>query len=260
MPVDFSGVHEWEARVLGMVQRQPRPGRNAAKNAIHHILAAYRIKDIDPEMAHFRAITGEEEAARSVIHALQRHNYPGASLLKWKNHTHKAAIVPFLSAIGNFAKHLWPTPEIVIDTESGTDIIRIQIPVTLANGTQGVAKPNPPLGLNVRIKEAGAMHDFREEITALLNQLRQHWGKDFKHMLDAVQQRAQERNMYLYATDQGIPYLHGNVEDELVGRRGNVFTCLVAFLLIDMFAGHQQFVLQCLPLLLAMLETLPQDT
>lgn len=36
-------------------------------SAVEHLRKAYIIKDIDPEMAHFRMITAEEEASRGIF-------------------------------------------------------------------------------------------------------------------------------------------------------------------------------------------------
>ncbi len=54
---------------------------------------------VDLEMAAFRAITAEEEAASALFHSLKRRRYAGAARLSPRNHVHKNAVAPFCTAV-----------------------------------------------------------------------------------------------------------------------------------------------------------------
>src|SRR4051812_32687695 len=90
---------EFDGHLVQMLEATALPGRASAKNAVRHIDKANAIADTDPDMAAFRAITAEEEAATALFHSLKRHRYPGSELLKPRDHLQKNAVAPFCSAV-----------------------------------------------------------------------------------------------------------------------------------------------------------------
>lgn len=237
---------------MRIVESRPSPGRNAARSAVHHIQLSLKLRDVDPEMALFRAITGEEEAARAIIHSLHRHRYEGASRLNWSAHRHKAAMVPFLAAIGTLIqKGPFPSPTLRLVAKDGVDRLLVSFAITLPNGMLLHVVPDPPLDVQVVIE--GQLHDFGVELGELAASV------SVADIDTWIRARAAERNRFLYATEAGIPVIEGDVGPELENRRGNIFTCIAAFLLIDMFPPNQRFVLQCLPAYLKLLELLPPE-
>lgn len=96
------------------------PGKHAARNAFNHIKNAWKIKDIDPTMAAFRAITGVEEAATAIFHALKRNKYNNSQLLNKDRHFHKAAVYPFFQAIGSLFASLDLKTQILCDANKKT--------------------------------------------------------------------------------------------------------------------------------------------
>ena len=76
--------------------------KHCAKNAIRHLRKAWKIRAIDIEMAVFRGITAEEEAASSLFHCLKAHRYRNADRLLFKEHTYKLGLFPFIEGIGHF--------------------------------------------------------------------------------------------------------------------------------------------------------------
>lgn len=80
--------------------------RNCARSAIRHIEMAWTIKDIDPEMAVFRAITAEEEAATAIFLALKEQRYESANKIKYKKHPYKLALEPFIRSICTFFRKI----------------------------------------------------------------------------------------------------------------------------------------------------------
>lgn len=215
-------------------ERTPAPGRFAARNAVRHLERAWRIRKVDPEMAVFRGITGEEEAARAIIHALQRRRYPGAEQLNWRKHTHKAAIVPFMEIISRLAARMpsvgWQFEIVKEDPEP----VRLRIPVKI-DGVDQFAYPDPPLNLSI-----GGPHRryaFDRETNELLSTL------EAKTLEDAIRKRANERNRLLYASEQGFTVVDPEpAERSIVHRRSAVMAMLGVYTLIDVYSEHQRFV------------------
>ena len=253
MPPDFSGLSELEARVLRLIESRPAPGRHAGRNAFHHLERAKALASLDPEMALFRSITAEEEAVRAIFHALQRRKYPGANRLNWRNHTQKAAVIPFFSAIAALvAKGPIPAPKLQLLEEEGKDTLRLRFEIDFPDGVRRAVTPAFPLDLAIHVD--GNAPTYRVELDELLSQA------SVATVAEWVKGRANERNRLLYATDQGIPGLIGDTATPLADRRGNTFSCLAVYLMIDLFDKHQLFVLQCLPVFLSLFDRLPPPT
>jgi hypothetical protein len=80
------------------LRRSPPLTRQVASSAVDHLRRAWRIREVDPEMAVFRCITAEEEAVAAIFLSLKRRGYAGAKHLHWHNHRHKAVVLPFRQA------------------------------------------------------------------------------------------------------------------------------------------------------------------
>jgi hypothetical protein len=240
---------EFQAKIAELVEKQPAPMRHSARMAIHHLKKAWRIKKIDPEMAYFRALTAEEEAATAVFRSMKRLKYKGADQFKERNHTHKNALVPFVYAAGKVL-HLTVThgfdPKLVI-SEEGDDAgkLRIRLTITLPGGEVKHAWPVPPL--HVGISMNGKPHDFSAQLNELATQGKAHGA------LEYVKRMANRRNQVLYAHATGIPVAQ---EDEgfLEKRRQNVFMLLAIYLFIDQYEEHQLFVQQSIDAMLKLLK------
>ena len=68
-------------------------------HVFRNMIRASKLKGIDPEMAAFRALTAEEEAASALIHSLKWHRYKLSEQLKPRDHIQKAAVYPFFLAV-----------------------------------------------------------------------------------------------------------------------------------------------------------------
>lgn len=253
MPWTPSSLGDLELRAWKLIETTPAPGRHAARNAVFQIERAYGILATDPEMAVFRLITGEEEAVRAIFHALQRHNYPNARRLNWQDHRHKAAVVPFIRAIADLiAKASFAQPELGLEKEDGNDVMSVRIKVPGPDGSGHMwLRPKPPLDFLLEID--GKPHDFRPEIEALLGAVKVAEFEKF------VRGRANERNRLLYATEQGLPQVTGNVRDVLDAARGRIFTELAIFLLIDTVNVQQRFVVQALDAFVRLMDLIPPE-
>ena len=96
---------ELEQAAFELIQNTYPPGRNCARNAYLHIQKAWVLEGVDNEMAAFRAITAEEEAASALFHSLKRLGYKGSDKLKVRNHIHKNAVIPFCRAVSGGLAH-----------------------------------------------------------------------------------------------------------------------------------------------------------
>ena len=253
MPWRPSSLSETEKRAWSLIEKAPAPGKHAARNAFFHLERAFAIVGTDPEMAVFRSITAEKEAVRAIFHALQRHRYPNARQLNWQDHKHKAAVVPFLRAVADIIPRVgFPPPEVRFEKHQGKDMLRLRFRIPAANPSGFLwLYPEPPLDFNLEIEVK--QHDFRPEIGALLATAR------VTEFTKFVRDRANQRNRLLYASDQGLPRVTGDIPRTLEIVRERVTAELAVFLLIDTVKGQQQFVVQALNAFLRLMDLMPDE-
>ncbi len=202
-------------------------------------------------MSAFRAITGEEEAATAIFHALKRHGYDGAKKLKPANHLHKAAVVPFLQAAGDFLStaiarwghsfNLRWNP----DDPKGKLELRLR-PLDPAITTQIFSE----LPLQFDVKVDGVPYDFTAEIQKVADA---HAKKNIHKLIRA---RAERRYAMLYASPQGIPSINLPIDGPLTTSRDRILATLAVFLFIDQHAAVQLLPQQALTAFLAILPKL----
>lgn len=248
-PLPELQLTEFQSKIAELVEKQPEPVRHSARMAIHHLKKAWRIKEIDSEMAYFRSLTAEEESATAVFRSLKRLKYKGAEQLKDRDHTHKNALVPFAYAVGKVLQLTVKDsvdPKLVLEKE-GPKAGKLQVRLTVwVNGEEKHAWPIPPLHYGISLN--GQPHDF----TAQLNELATE-GKA-QGALAYVKRMANRRNLVLYAHSTGMPVAKDPVDDFLEKRRANVFMLLTIYLLIDQYEEHQMFVQQAIDALLKLLK------
>jgi hypothetical protein len=242
-------LDETEARLWRMIERAPAPGRHPARNALFNIARATQIFSVDAEMAVFRCINAEEEAARAVFHALQRRKYPGSSRLKWRSHQHKAAAVPFIAVVGAmFRKQSFVSARIEVRQHHGEERLQTVFDTVLPNGEHVSLRPDPPFHLEVRIE--GQVPDFAVELAELANE------QNAKDVQEFVEKRASMRNELLYATSRGFMTLVGDPSQLMSDIRANARSLLVLYLLVDEHPQLQPFVNQALTAFLSLLGSL----
>lgn len=221
--------------------------RHACRNALDHLRKAWTLHPIDAEMSLFRAITAEEEAATAVIRALNVRKYPNAERLKERQHSHKAAIWRFITAIADklAEKNIaMPTMSLRIEGEP-----RIELSIDIA-GQAGLEQklwgtPDEPFNWTFWSDRTGPFkpHDFSEELAALASE------KGARDIEAYIADEANQRNQLLYASDQGIPSV-AFADSLLIGRRQRVTVMLVVTIAILQTKMHQLFLVQCLDALL----------
>jgi hypothetical protein len=242
-----------ETALTELVLGAPAPGKHCARSAVRHLRGAWKILDLDPEMAAFRGITAEEEAASAVFDALRRRRYAGAERLKPRDHLHKNALGTFTDAVGHF---LSKNPlsdrstQIVVEPVDGVDRLRIRIDREGSSGDRVWAYPVPPLHGSISLGEQP--YDFGFELSEIA-ELKQH--SSIRNQLRA---KANRRNSLLYATAQGVRSA-SNIPHILENQRHVTFRHIAIYLMIDPYREKQQFVQQCLQAFLRMMEMLPGD-
>lgn len=230
--------------------------RHACRSALNHLRKAWTLHPIDAEMSLFRAITAEEEAATAVIRALNVRKYPNAERLKERQHQHKAAIWPFVTAIADklAEKNIaMPTMSLRVEGEP-----RIELSIDIA-GQAGLeqqlwATPDEPFNWTFWSDRTGPVkpHDFSEELAGLASE------KGARDIEAYVADEANRRNQLLYASDQGIPSV-AFADSLLIGRRQRVTVMLVVTIAILQTKMHQLFLVQCLDALLRMVARFDGD-
>lgn len=241
-----------QVKVCEMILNTPAPGKQSARNAISHLKKAWKLHKIDPEMAVFRTVTGEEESVSAIFHSLRRLRYKGAEKLNTKNHVHKSALQPFLNAIeNNFSltklNKLKPTLELDINELSPK--FKSRISISDKSGNEIFAYPIPPL--NFGIKQNGQVYNFEKEILQITNQ------QTINKVTSYIRSLANERNRMLYASNKGIPEILNLSDKFFYDRRDRIFRNLILYLLIDPYP-IQTFVQQALDAFLEMLGLLPK--
>src|SRR5574337_1991633 len=223
-------------------------GRNCARNAVSHLEAAWKIKNIDPEMAVFRAITAEEEAATAIFIALKEKGYENANKIKFKSHLYKQAVAPFITAISKFGADVaqWPdfpfgeNYELSVDGEGKDRKLTLHF-----NLPRGLATPIPPLGFEIILN--GKPYYFEKELLEITS------GQSRSDIIKYVQDIADLRNSLLYARPEGIPKITVKIDGHLEKRRRTVMIFLRIFSLIHPYKEKALFAEQALKAFLLMM-------
>lgn len=217
------------------------PARAAAIHSVRHLRKAWAIRAVDPDMAIFRAITAEEEAATAIIRSLQRLGYHGADRLSPRRHPHKAGLWPMLLAVNNAASKLpppWPIQLAVVGEGAAAHYVLRMLPldengerVLLPNGQELVMVQDPPLEItlheNLNDGRGDVLHDFGTELAELA-------ARDgHASIIEKVRERANLRNRILYATMTGYREADGDVGPVLEAYSKSTKALLLALLLVD---------------------------
>jgi hypothetical protein len=243
---------EWQLGVENAGDRLKGRPRLCSRNAFEHLRKAWRLLGNDNEMAAFRAITAEEEASTALIYALKIQGYPGADRLLPRNHVHKSAFWPLIEAVNRaLARSNFVAPTVAL-SRRGDPKVRVKLNITQLAGHDGEpqwAEPDHPLNFALRVNEAPeqAVHVFEEELAELAKE----GGKS--SIGTYVEKRANERNMLLYASDQGIPA--ATLTDAALSERARRVSVLIFVTIMIMQTKDKQlFAVQCLEGLLRALK------
>lgn len=229
--------------------------KHCAKNAILHLEKAWKIRGIDPEMAVFRGITAEEEAASSLFYCLKNHRYKNSEKLLFNQHPYKLGLYPFLQGIGRFLGDLLSQEDTSFDKfqlrhtdQAGRKAIELLLNMPTLDLT---GRPIPPLHFTVSYQETGEVCTFESNFKALTE------GTGFDDSLKYIKAKAKQRNRLLYAESSGRPLIVGNIEGYLEDQKKKVMVYLIIVLMIDPWEkeeGRSLFVQQALDSYLLLLQ------
>lgn len=244
---------DFEKEAVLLLEQMPKSrSRNCFRSAVRHLEKSQILLNVDLEMAAFRAITAEEEAASGLMFCLKELRYPGAQILNPRDHLQKNAVIAFLKAVSRMPAELETVHkfEFQLELNRSTNRPRLQLafrnPVLFPEATM---RPEPPLGFMATTGDKlRSFAPFLSELAA---------KHDQANFLSHIKFLANYRNRILYADERGIPAIleiPPGVQEEW---KRNVFTLLFAHLLIKPHKGHQLFVSQLLSSFLVALEKVP---
>lgn len=223
-----------------------------AFNALKNLNRAWKIREIDPEMAIFRGKTAEEEAATAVFASLEKCKYNNAKKLNKKNHVQKNALIPFIGAINKLRVYHKIKFKLILYSEHNPPLL------TLSSALDQNTFYNPKYGdppLDFKITKPGqkdVLFDFSHQLIDVAKDV------NTKNIKDYIEKRANKRNQILYAVEgSGCPEFSGDITKVLTGHISNVFTILKIYLMIDQYKKPQIFAQQCLDSFLKMIGKLP---
>lgn len=218
--------------------------RHCALHAFHHLERAESIVAIDPEMAMFRAITAEEEAATAVFFALRQRQYERATTIPFRNHVWKLGLYPFLMQINNFFASLKNIPRTRLRKIEERGQPRLVIEIETPDGRWG--QPVPPL--NMLISEGnGRPYHFERQLAEFASGPA---GGSVQKHIEAI---ANTRNLLLYADESGRPGVVGGTEEMLAQQRKRVVRLNLLVSLIAPYSEKAILVQQSLNAFLIMM-------
>ena len=224
--------HERRERLLEMVSVTNANSRAPLKHAWLHIDRARKLVGLDNEMACFRAITAEEEAATSIFHAVRQIGYENAKHLNKNFHAHKAGLWPLIRVISAFMHDLDAEKifDVKVDESKGKLILRFPNPNRVMGGYFIV---DPPLQMGISPKGGGDI-DVKvqaESLASLNNQ---------KELKEFIKAEANIRNELLYANQNGIPSVSGDISSFIDEREKRVMALTYTYLMIAQHPREKQ--------------------
>ena len=225
--------------------------KQTSLHAFEHLERARLIAEIDPEMAIFRAITAEEEAATALIVSLKQRGYERAKELQIRNHVHKQAAFQFLAIVHDYLGSLKPQLPMGWVKEEVDGEPRLFWRIQLPDGNW--ARPIPPLHSVLWDASTGKPYHFEREILKFADEVAA------ANVRGHLKERANARNQLLYATDSGIPKVTGGVESCLEEQTNAVRVLAALTCMIAPYTERGSFAQQCLNAFLYFLDRLGLD-
>jgi len=249
-------LHSFDTNCLELLEQIPnKQSRHCFQSAINHLRIAEKLLDIDTPMAVFRCYTAEEEAASGLMLCLKEHMYSNASKLKYRNHRHKNALIPFFSILCQFIEDSFRQYGIEIDLlikESGIGR-HVALEVTIASSA-GPAKFSPDPPFNFSFVHEGKRFSYRQQIDKLVK------SRNAEKITRCLEKEANKRNLLLYATPTGFPSSIKITPLFFPAYWRRVMAMLRAYLMIEPYKEPQPFVQDSLDAFLAMVDSLkPED-
>ncbi|MBR9910897.1 MAG: hypothetical protein GYB33_11175 [Gammaproteobacteria bacterium] len=250
--MEFTGFEKQTIEAIGDCRGAVK---NCGKNAIYHLEKAWQISEIDFEMAIFRAITAEEEAASSLFYCLKNNNYINSGRSSFKEHAHKLGLFPFVQGVGRFLGDVLQQDSSPFDkfnlrhiNKDGRKAIELLLNLRSQNIT---VTPLPPLHFTVSNSDTKDVLTFENNFKELIN------GLGYENSIKYIKSIANTRNEILYANSAGKPNVSGDIPGYINLQKKKVMLFLRVVLMIDPWEkseGKSLFVQQCLDSYLLLLE------
>lgn len=220
-------------------------------NALRHIDQAFALLEVDREMASFRAITAEEEAATALIRSIQLRHYDFAEKFNPRHHHHKAAILACVMGIASTLTPMLKNFQLVFDFSK----YRIDVKIPLSNfgiigGENYAIQFVEPLDLVHARKGIAEENLFTDALKSLAKRSK------FEDIKKLVASQANARNTLLYASDHAIPLSKATTQS-LRERRNRALTLLTLTVMIWQNKEKQALVRQAIPAFLSVISKLP---
>lgn len=231
------------------VQKLQKPVRMRAVNSLDGFDRAFALLDVDREMASFRAITAQEEAAAALFRSLQIRNYPGSERLDLRWHDHKAALWPVLDAARMAIGEAFRQVEFSISADPPEIRVALKLANLVENLPPDLARAHLQLvhPLDVLRSSGGKPDDFAAEIQKIVEV---HGGAPIR---DHVRSVANSRNTILYASDQSLPK-SAATRETLAQRKQQAVMALCLCVGVLQTRQHQNYALQALECFLRILD------
>lgn len=222
------------------IKNLPPQVRHRAENAYDGFARAKALLSIDREMASFRAITAEEEAASALFRSLQLRGYEGAELLDLKRHQHKAAAPFFLRAV-SYALVGDGAATVTITVNADPPSIVVALPVTQFSGLEDTPGNvhlvlTEPLGLCYTRYGTGPDERFDHAVKKAAGD---------RSVDKLIEKAANSRNRILYAHDGGRPVSQVTLSSIEIRER-NADLCVLLAIAVLQVEGRQPMAMECL--------------
>lgn len=204
--------------------------RSAALNSLDHMEKARALSQVDPQMACFRAICAEEEAATSLLASLRDQGYPLSDQYHLWSHENKMGVAFFIQSVVGWFKDYFDfeqlpleEPRFVTTDEPGRPAIELILPI---KGLDKCLRPRPPL----HVQSQGPV----PLASVIGNQLRELVKRKLhSEVKSVIKSKANERNLLLYASDEALPGCFPDVQGYLLNQAAIVNALIMAIGLVD---------------------------
>ena len=222
-------------------------------HAFEHLEKAQALAELDPEMAIFRAITAEEEAATVLFITLKQRQYNGAKQIQHRSHLYKQGLFPFLvlirDYIGSVEDQLPEKRWRKVEDDDGKARLIWEF-----EGPGGLwGRPDHPFNMMLSSGETGDPYHFERELDRFAKETAE---GDVKKYLN---ERANQRNRLLYASESGIPRVTDGVERNLKEQEEKVVAICAIACMIAPYRERGIFAQQCLNAFLYLMDKLSKD-
>ena len=247
------GLKLVESSLRKLASNMPGVVKFRLLNTLENFDRSFALLERDREIASFRAITGEEEAATALIKALQLRRYPHAAEFNPRSHQHKWALIACVMAIADDVSPMLKEFQLVFSFAKR----RVDVKIPLSNfdvtgGDKYAIQPVEPLDLTSRKYGLDDEDVFAEALKNLAKR------SNFKHIKEMVSVQANARNTLLYASDRSMPESEASLRG-IENRRKRALILLVLAIMILQSKKHQALVQQAILAFLSAISRLPRE-